>query len=150
MKPFKIDWRLLPVALALLALPGRTMAGDDVPTVVIANPAVADATLTDKEVQNAYLGKKTQWRDGRGMSLVTTSDNRVHESFLKRFIKKTPSQFRIFWKRMEFTGQGVTPRELATEEDVITHVKNTDGAMGYVSADKAAASGCKILAQYGE
>jgi ABC-type phosphate transport system substrate-binding protein len=138
----------LALATAFHCLPAQ--AGDDVRASLIANPAVVNASLTDQEVQNIYLGKKTQWDDGKSITVVTTGNDLLHEAFLKRFIKKTPSQFRIFWKKMEFTGTGTTPNEIATEDAVIEFVKKTEGAMGYVSSEKAAASGCKVLTQQAE
>lgn len=138
------------LTLVLSFHPITAQAGDEVKTAVIANPSVVNEALSEQEVQNAFLGKKTQWNDGNSLTLVTIDNEAIHESFLRQFIKKTPSQFRIFWKKMEFTGKGVSPREMGTEEDVIEFVKKTEGAVGYVSLDKARTSGCKILAQHGE
>lgn len=140
------------VTLALvIALHSLTaLAGDDIRTALIAHPSVVNDQLDDQEVQNAYLGKKTQWNDGKSMTLVTLNNETIHESFLRHFIKKTPSQFRLFWKKMEFTGKGVSPRELDTEDEVIEFVKTTQGAVAYVSAEKASSAGCKILAIHGE
>lgn len=145
---------LIGVMAVLLAYPGVARCdekgdGDDTHPAIIAHPAVPEETLTDHEVRNAFLGKKTKWSNGEPLVLVTIKDEPVHEAFLRRFINKTPTRFRLYWKSLAFTGKAPTPIALPDEQAVIDYVTNTKGAVGYISLGKAKAAGCKILANHG-
>ena len=48
------------------------------------------------------------------------------------------------WQRLIFSGKGVPPSELAGEREVVSFVKRTAGAIGYVS-ESAAVEGVKAL-----
>jgi len=59
-------------------------------------------------------------------------------------VKRTPEQYRRFWKKEEITGKGRRPVSFKVEKDMIEYVANTSGAIGYVSA-AAPTDGVKVL-----
>ena len=120
------------LGLLLCFPPGNTRA-DTEEVVIIVNPAVSDSVLTLDELQDIYLNKKTKWSDGKKIVFVTLKDPVTHPEFLKKYIQRTASQFRNFWKQQVFTGKGKMPTVFNSEEELLDFVSGTDGAIGYIS-----------------
>lgn len=104
--------------------------------VIIANNSVAQDSLNKQDLQNIFLGKMAKWSDNSSIYFVT-SENDIHEDFLKMYINRSSSQFRNYWRKMVFTGKGQKPKAFKTDEELIQFVSETSGAIGYVSSDAA-------------
>jgi ABC-type phosphate transport system substrate-binding protein len=85
-------------------------------------------------VRNIFLGKKTKWDNGQQIVIVTLKDSETHKNFLKKYIAKTATQFKSYWKKQVFTGKGSVPKSFEKEEDLLDFVAGTEGAIGYVSS----------------
>ncbi len=127
--------RHLPITVFLicLLLAARHSAAADVRLIV--HPDVPGETLAFNEVQNIFLGQKAFWSDGVKIMPAVLDDGGTHRAFLDRFIKKTASQFSMYWKRMIFTGKGMAPPDFETEAAVVEYVSGTVGGIGYVGPD---------------
>lgn len=103
--------------------------------VVIANPATPLSSLKKREVRDIFTGKKTRWKKGSAKIIIAVlEDSDLHRRFLRRYVKKTPSQFRNFWRKKVFTGEGKSPKTFKRETDLIKFVAKTKGAVGYSSS----------------
>ncbi len=111
--------------------PGAVYAGD---IVIISNKNVAESSLSGEEIKNIFLFKKKKWANSQSIDFVVLKDGAVHKEFLKKYAKKTPSQFKRYFKTLVFTGKGKPPKSFATEKELVGYVAATDGAIGYVSA----------------
>lgn len=89
--------------------------------------------LTKQEVQKIYLGKQKRWDDGTKIHLTTYNGGELADSFMKHYLGKKHSQFLIYWKQLMFTGRGIMPKQVETQEEMIEYVKKTPGAIGYIS-----------------
>ncbi len=116
---------------AAFSSPGAVYAGD---IVIIANKNVAESSLSSEEVKNIFLFKKKKWGNGQSIDFVVLKDGAVQEGFLKNYAKKTPSQFKRYFKTLVFTGKGKPPKSFATEAELIGYVASTEGAIGYASS----------------
>jgi len=114
-------------------------------TKVIAHSGVADATLSQGDLQKIFLGKQGSWSNGAGIEVAVISGGPAADEFLKTFVKKSPSQFKTFWKKAVFSGTGTAPGEFASDAEMVAWVAATPGAIGFVS-DGAATDGCKTIA----
>jgi ABC-type phosphate transport system substrate-binding protein len=103
--------------------------------VIIAHKDVAETTLSEKELQEIFLGKRVQWTDNSAVHPATVKESELHEAFLERYIKKSPSQWVTHWKRMVFTGTGTPPEQFDTQQELLDYVAETKGAIGYVDAE---------------
>ena len=54
--------------------------------------------------------------------------------FTRDLLQKTPTQLRSYWSRLIFSGKGVPPPELPSEEAVVSYVLSNRGTVGYISA----------------
>ncbi len=112
---------------------------------VIVNNSVSQADISAKDLGNIFLGKKNSWDGGQKAVPVTLESGSAHETFLKLYVKKNGSQFSTFWKQAVFTGQGIPPKSVSSEEEVVKFVAANPGAVGYISP-ATAHDGVKILA----
>ncbi len=122
---------------AAFSSPGAVYAGD---IVIIANKNVAESSLSGEDVKNIFLAKKKKWGSGQAIDFVVLKGGAVQEGFLKQYAKKTPSQFKRYFKTLVFTGKGKPPKSFATEKELAGYVSATEGAIGYVSSGAASGS----------
>ncbi len=112
---------------------------------VIVNSGVAQGEISAKDLGNIFLGKKSSWDGGMKTVPVTLEAGDAHEKFLKSYIKKSSSQFSTFWKQAVFTGQGIPPKSVTSEADVVKFVNENAGAVGYILSSTPH-DGVKVIA----
>lgn len=101
---------------------------------IVTNPGTEVSSLKKKEIRDIFTGKKTRWNaDGKIIIAILESPG-VHKEFLWEFVRKTPSQFRNYWRRKVFTGEGKLPKSFRSEAELIDFVAGTKGAVGYISS----------------
>ncbi len=118
--------------VAVILIPILSVAGD---VVFIGNPSVPVSELSVYDIKSIFLGSKINWNDSSDLIFVTQKKSTCHELFLQKYINKTPSQYADYWKRQLFTGRGQAPKTMENDQEVITFVQQTKGAIGYVSTD---------------
>ncbi|HLP46958.1 MAG TPA: hypothetical protein VK186_11005 [Candidatus Deferrimicrobium sp.] len=101
---------------------------------IISNLENKISTLKNKDVKDIFTGKKTIWNGNGQIIIATLYDSEVHRKFLEKFVKKTPSQFKNYWRQKVFTGEGMLPKTFKNEESLIEFIAATRGAVGYISA----------------
>jgi ABC-type phosphate transport system substrate-binding protein len=112
-----------------------TMSADVRAFHVIVNRANPVNTLTRDEVSSIFMKRTRQWKTGADILPVdqrSTSDQR--ESFSRTIHDKSVQYVIRYWQRVIFSGRGIPPRELQSDEDVLDLVSTHEGAIGYVSA----------------
>ena len=104
-------------------------------TLLIAHKDAPETTLSKKEIQEIFLGKRSQWQNHSAIHPATVKDAELHSAFLKQYIKKSASKWNAYWKRLVFTGTGTLPQQFETEQELLKYVVKTKGAIGYVDAE---------------
>jgi len=128
----RFPFAALSICLALLTA-GIAPQASAQEVKIVAHPDISRSTLSRDEIRQIFLGRKTQWDDGnQRVHFVVLKEGDTHETFVRQFVGKTPSQFSNYWKKMIFTGKGRAPQSFATPEDVVALVAETAGAVGYV------------------
>ncbi|MDM8521806.1 hypothetical protein QUF80_00380 [Desulfococcaceae bacterium HSG8] len=102
---------------------------------IVGNHSVTINSLTGEDIKKIFLGNKIAWDGDQEIRFVIMKKSPIHKDFVKKYIHKTPSQFRRYWKKLIFTGKASPPKSYETEEEIISYVANTPGAIGYVSSD---------------
>jgi hypothetical protein len=82
--------------------------------------------------------------DGVRVEPVLLRGGRVHTLFVARYVGKTGTALETYYRSLVFTGKGLMPKALSSEEDMVNYVARTPGAIGYVSAG-ANVGGVKTL-----
>ena len=102
-------------------------------TDIIVNRGVAGTSLTLTSARALFGMRLTRWPDGRPVQLFVLPDgNPVHGALCKEDLNIYPYQLRQSWDRMVYSGMAQAPMEVATEEEMLSRVATTPGALGYV------------------
>ena len=97
-----------PLLFALVSLVSLSVPITTAEETVIINGASAVANLSEDDLKDYYLGKKTNWPDGSKVVVVVLKDGTSHDNLMKK-IGKSSSQFTTGWKKLVFTGKGAMP-----------------------------------------
>jgi ABC-type phosphate transport system substrate-binding protein len=124
--------RVIAFALAFLLL--LTLGvGAQSSAKVIVHVDVNVSRVTQADISRIFLGKKTFWESGARISpVLPNEESPLTESFLAENLKKTVRQYRAYWKRHLFSGQGTAPKTFASSKQVADFVAATPGAIGIV------------------
>lgn len=116
--------------IVLLLVPWGALAQE---MVIIVHNDNQVAEISQRDLKNIFLGKKSQWEDGSMIQPIILNEELLHGTFLKSFLKRGKKQYETYWKRMIFTGQGSPPKSGKTEADILDFVAKNPGAIGYIS-----------------
>ena len=130
----KIIVAAITASAALLALPAATA---DV--YVIANSALA---LNDDEIREVFVGDK---QIAGGTKVVPMDNASLQKDFLDKVLKIDAPKYSNIWTKKGFR-EGLNPPAVKSgDAEVISAVKSTPGAVGYVSSVPA---GVKLIKKY--
>lgn len=125
-----------PAVLALAFACAPSLAGD---LYVIAHPSV---TITSDDVRDVFIGDK---QIAGSVKLLPMDNSPVQKDFLERVVKIDAVKYANVWTKKGFR-DGLNPPALKnTDAEVISAVKSTPGAIGYVSSLPV---GVRIIKKY--
>lgn len=132
-----VPWLLCLALSVCCALFGVTARADKTPDfVVIVNARNPMKSAKRSLVADAFLKKTTRWDDGETIRPVDQKPSaEIRRKFTKAVLKRTVAAVRNYWQQKIFSGRGVPPPELDSDEDVVEYVQKHVGAVGYVSGD---------------
>ena len=127
MMTFKTNAKLALLGFGLMGVVATipASAGD---VYVIAHPSVA---LSAAELRDMYLGEK---QFAGSLKLVPVDNSVVQGDFLAKAIKMDASKYASLWTKKGFRGGLAAPLIKTGDAEVISLVKSTPGAVGYVSS----------------
>lgn len=112
--------------------------------VIIGNRDLPFDSLTLNDIKDIFNMKKTMWKGELQLTFAILSEGETHRLFVLKYLRKTPAQYRRYWKKLIFSGKGVQPLSFRTEKDLMAHIALTQGAIGYISKDTKP-SGVKVI-----
>lgn len=101
---------------------------------VVANPTIPESSLKASEVKDIFTGNKSTWGDNSKIVFVLLKEDGPLKEFLKAYVKKTPSQFKMYWKKKVFTGKGKMPKFFDSEAELLKYVAENKGAIGFIAS----------------
>lgn len=114
--------------------------------VVVANPSVADNSLTAAQVSQLFMGRAKALPDGTAVTpLDLPEGSALRVQFADRVLGKTEQQLRSYWTRIIFTGKGQPPRSLGSAAEVLRTVAANPGHIGYVDSKDVVGGKVKVL-----
>lgn len=134
--------RLAIVAVLIVSVLATPGAAADEGFQVIVHPSNPSTTLKSSFVADAFLRKVGAWPGGETIKPVDLArDASARRGFSEAVLKRSVSAVKSYWQQVIFSGRGLPPPELDSEEAVIRYVTENEGAIGYVSgsADVGAA-----------
>jgi ABC-type phosphate transport system substrate-binding protein len=138
---------LLPAALSLV-LAGSASAQEGFKVVV--HPGIAGAQIRREALAALFLKKSTRWGDGRLARPVDQSArSAVRELFSQAVLRQPVAGVAFYWQREITSGRATAerlpPSVKGSDEEVLSFVKATEGAVGYVTAAAAVPDGVKVV-----
>jgi hypothetical protein len=130
---------LAALACAVLGVwpPGPVARAEEAPPPpfrVIVDAKNPVSSLTRDFLTEAFLKKTTRWKDGETIRPVDLRvDSATRRKFSENVLKRSVSAVRSYWQQRIFSGRGVPPPELDSDEAVNKFVVKHRGAVGYVS-----------------
>ena len=115
--------------------------------VVITHPGNSAGSISQQDLKNIYLGKKSQWNDGSSVVVLAQKSGPLTDTFISDAVGKTSQQYFIYWRKIVFTGKGTPPMELDGDAQIKAAVAARPGAIGYISASALDGSVKKLTVQ---
>lgn len=139
--------RLLgPLWLVLLAV-SPALAGDAPPPFrVVVHPDTPGSSVSREFLANAFLKNVTRWPDDQAIRPVDLKlDAPARKNFSEAVLHRSVAAVKAYWQQRIFSGRGVPPPALDSEQAVVEYVASHPGAVGYISG-AAAVGSAKVMA----
>ncbi|WP_199720492.1 substrate-binding domain-containing protein [Stagnimonas aquatica] len=119
----------------LLAAPVQAQEAASSSVTVITSPGLPAQDLSRATLQAIYLMRLRQWPDGTPIRVfVLPEGSQVHDHFAREKLGTYPYILQRTWDRLVFTGTGLAPEQVHSEDEMRQKVMSTKGAIGYLSA----------------
>lgn len=122
--------KYLGLALLILAICCVSVQAADV--ILITDKDNPVSSLSEKDVKQIFLGKKTSWDDGSTIIAFTQTNPQVTELFAQKYLRKSFQQFNLYWKKAIFTGKGTPLHELSDSTKMKQFIAAQNGSLGYI------------------
>ncbi len=121
------------VVAALAAGAAQVVSADAVYRVIV-HPQVKGNQIPRAALTSIFLKQAPRWGDGRPVLPVDQSvRSPVRQTFSGDVLQQGIVQVQVYWQRK--MAAGVTPPPVKTsDEEIVSFVASTPGAIGYVSA----------------
>jgi ABC-type phosphate transport system substrate-binding protein len=134
MKMFRISYVFI-LAIIIYPLLGLSMLYAQ--ELLVIHPQNSDSSISQHDIKNIFLGKKTHWDNGSRIKIVVQKRGSAHDSLLKNTIGMTSVSFRNYWRKRVFTGSSRPPKTFKSDSDVVRFVASKPGSIGYINSDSS-------------
>lgn len=137
----------LVALLAVLALVVSPAAADNAPAFrIVAHPSTPGAHVSRDFLTNAFLKNVTRWPDDQPIRPVDLRiDAAARKSFSEAILRRSVAAVKAYWQQRIFSGRGVPPPALDSDDAIVEYVTSHPGAVGYVSGTAPIGS-AKVMA----
>lgn len=107
----------------------------EVGALIVSDDVTVD-NLTRDELAGIFLGKKSNWDDGKRINIgYTLHTKEKTEIFFDELVGQDHRRFKKYWLKKVFSGYGVAPRLFKTPEQALEFVKAHEGCIMFVTVD---------------
>jgi hypothetical protein len=127
--------RLGLVLLWCLVAVSPALAADAPPAFrVVAHRGVPGNTVSRDFLANAFLKNISRWPDNQALRPVDLKvDAGARKTFSEAVLRRSVAAVKAYWQQRIFSGRGVPPPALDSDQAVIDYVASHPGAVGYIS-----------------
>ena len=102
--------------------------------VVVVHPSNS-ATLSGKDVQRIFLGKEKKFSTGNESIPVNhAAGENLRTQFDEDVLGRSTAQISAYWSKLVFTGKGIPPKEVTSDQEVIDLIKQNQSVIGYIDS----------------
>lgn len=133
------------LAAAVLAVGAAPVASADATYRVIVHPQVKGSQIPRAALTSIFLKQAPKWGDGSTVLPVDQSvRSPVRKAFSSDVLQQGLVEVQVYWQR-KMAG-GVTPPPVKTsDEEIVSFVASTPGAIGYVSSSTPLPDSVKMV-----
>lgn len=114
---------------------------------IITSPGTSVDQLSEKEVKDIFLKKKTSFPNGtETVPGDQTKDSALYNDFSEKVLGKKPNQLSAYWSKRVFSGKAMPPKEIGDDNAVKEWAAKTPNSIGYIDAS-AVDNSVKVLLQ---
>lgn len=114
---------------------------------VVINPG-NDAELDASEIAKIYLGKVKRFPNGNlAIPLDRSEGSEIRIKFLENTVGKDETKMKSYWSRLIFTGKGIPPKIVETDQEVKELVSRNPDIIGYIDSDSVDST-VKVIATF--
>ncbi|WP_206483255.1 hypothetical protein [Thalassotalea sp. G2M2-11] len=107
---------------------------------VITHQSVNVSAIDTTQLRRIFTMRQQRWSDDTPIVVfVLPSQHDVHIQFATQYLKIFPYKLDRIWNKLTFSGLGVVPRKISSQQEIERLVRITPGAIGYV--DKVSEGG---------
>lgn len=104
------------------------------------------AEISEKSIENLFLGKSRTFSNGSSaIPLTLDVKSKLMNEFCEKFLDKTNNQFRSYWARLMFSGAGVAPKTIDSEEEMLELVAANPNVIGFVDVASTEDEDVKVI-----
>jgi ABC-type phosphate transport system substrate-binding protein len=106
------------------------------------NPA---SEVSRQFLADAFLKKTTQWPGGQVIEPVDLKpSSAIRARFSDAVLKRSVTAVKHYWQQIIFSGRGIPPPEVESDDAVVDYILRHRGGVGYVSP-AAAIKNAKVI-----
>jgi hypothetical protein len=125
---------LLPLLWCLIAVSPALAADAPSPFRVVAHRDVPGASVSREFLANVFLKNISRWPDNQAIRPVDLRmDTAARKAFSEAVLRRSLSAVKAYWQQRIFSGRGVPPPALDSDQAIIDYVASHPGAVGYIS-----------------
>lgn len=133
------------LALAVLTAGALPVVSADASFRVIVHPQVKGSQIPRSALTSIFLKQAPKWGDGTAVLPVDQSVRSiVRKSFSGDVLQQGIVEVQVYWQRKMLAGV-VPPPVKTSDEEIVSFVASTPGAIGYVSAATALPDSVKAI-----
>jgi ABC-type phosphate transport system substrate-binding protein len=111
-------------------------SASDIPLIIV-SPDANVSHLSSRKLLRIYSMQQKRWPNGKKINVyILPQLEHPHQTFVKSVLNSQPYQLERHWKRLLYSGIGKKPIQLDSVAAMISTVKSTSGAIGYIPANK--------------
>lgn len=127
------------VSVLVVLLVSARLSASNAAIQFVAHPDVVDTQLTTSQLKRIFTMRKVSWSDGELLRVfVYTPGADVHQRMCKEVLNMFPYQLDRYWNKLTYSGLGNQPERVESLAEMLTKVRNTPGAVGYILANESA------------
>jgi ABC-type phosphate transport system substrate-binding protein len=131
-------WPAALLALLVALDAGQAVAEPSPAFRIVVNPNNPITSAPDEMLIDIFLKKRTEWADGETVRPVDLkAESGVRRAFSDSVLHRSVAAVKSYWQQVIFSGRGVPPPELESDDAVVDYVTKHRGAVGYVSGNAA-------------
>ena len=131
--------------LAMVILFALTQTALATEIAIIVNTNSPLTRLSVGEIADIYLGQKEVAGNVRLKPVDQSDKQEINAAFLEKILHMTHDAYVTYWNRRLFQEGGIPPSLKGNSKEVISTVKEKEGAIGYVWASELNAEGIRAI-----